>query len=462
MKKIITGTLLIICLLPFSLNAQQLLEGNWEGLLGERLTIKTHFKKTNSGYSGTLDIPQQSAFGLRLQNLKVTEEDSVFFEFESNRGPAEFKGVFKSDSTIAGLFYQAGYEVPFKLHKVIKEKTEQKQDEALNYYSKNLIIKRDSSVIAGTLTYPKNTIAEKGVILISGSGSQTRNENAFGFKIFEQIADYLSSNGIAVFRFDDRGIGGSTGSHDVPLEVLAADVKAIHSFLKQKEKFKNTEIGLLGHSQGGLIAGKLAASYDEIPFIVLMASPGVSLKKILRFQIRQPLRRSGFTDQEIEKEIAAREAIMEANKNEGNVEKAKAAYRSQFVKTRKSMISVPIEKLDSLAHKQSVLLAKAYSGPLMQSLLFYNPVKDLRQLTIPVLVLFGGKDTQVPVEMNRAPIHNALESADVKYEIKVFEDANHLFQKAETGLASEYATLEKEFINGFLPAINRWIKELDD
>jgi pimeloyl-ACP methyl ester carboxylesterase len=298
--------------------------------------------------------------------------------------------------------------------------------------------------------------------MISGSGQQDRDETikpVSNFKPFAVLADSLTKNNIATFRYDDRGVGKSTGDFgNTTLDMLAADVEAIVDDIKKMPKHNFEQIILLGHSQGGLVASKLAAKSSAIDKIILMASTGVPLKKVLRFQVKQAFAGSGIDSVLIEQEIAAREQLMQAVREQQGIQEAKESYQQRF-KTIQLAAGADSAQAASLAQKQTDQLMATFGSPQMQSLLFYDPTDDLRKLDIPVLVLFGDKDTQVTVGINKDPIKQALESAGVTYQIKTFEDANHLFQKAQTGLMQEYGSLEEQFVDGFTSAISNWIKK---
>jgi len=440
--------------------AQPLLDGDWEGYIdvtGSRLTIITHFTKEDTSYTGTIDIPQQNGKNIPLQNIRTTPQDSVFFEFFAGTGIASFKGKIKAD-TIKGTFHQSGRSFPFLLNQSNPE-----DKPAFPYEQQEVSIKNGNNIIAGSLTLPQKEPAKACVIFISGSGAQSRDANIFGFKIFRKMADYLTRQGIATFRFDDRGTGSSTGSFtEAPLDTLASDVEAILLHLNSIEKLKSADNILLGHSQGGILAGKIAAENRSVSGLVLMASPGITLKEILRYQVQDAYKREGIAPREARKEIAAREKLMHAINNGKNIEQAKQNYIKEYKSILEKIPEHRQKSLgnpDTLARNQASQLVSAFKTAQMQSFLFYDPVEDLRKTEVPVLVLFGGKDTQVPVSLNRKPIKKALEKAETDYEIKTFPSSNHLFQKAESGSASEYGRLEPAFVEGFLITIEEWINK---
>src|SRR5699024_3400461 len=215
------------------------------------------------------------------------------------------------------------------------------------------------------------------------------------------------------------------------------------------------------HSQGGIVGGKVATKDAAVDKLILMASTGVKLKKVIHFQVRRALAQNGFSQKQIEKEFAARQELYEALKQQKNVKEAKNRYSQALLNSLQKIAESQqnAEDLHQAAQQETKSLIASYTTPQFRSLYSYDPTKDLQKLDIPVLVLFGGKDTQVSVEMNKSPIEKALEKADIKYEMRIFKNANHLFQKAKTGAVSEYGKLENEFVDGFSSTIAQWIKD---
>ncbi|WP_138432147.1 alpha/beta hydrolase [Fodinibius saliphilus] len=330
-----------------------------------------------------------------------------------------------------------------------------------SFNQKELIIKDNSTKIGGTLTWPKNSSPNAIVIMISGSGAQDRDETMnpiSNFKPFALLADSLTSGGLATFRYDDRGIGASTGSFsDATLDTLASDVETIIKYFHKKDTPSFSEIILLGHSQGGLVGEKVAVKNRSVNKLILMASAGIPLQKILRHQVQRAFSRAFIDSVLAAKEINAREQLMDATKNDTNIDEAQKRYRTQFAAIQRS-VGIDSSRASQIAQKQARQLTKVYRSPQLQSLLYYDPVIDLKKLDIPVLILFGGKDTQVTVEMNKPPMKEAMESTGVPYQIEVFPNANHPFQKAKTGDLQEYGQLKHHFVDGFTSTIIEWIK----
>lgn len=312
------------------------------------------------------------------------------------------------------------------------------------------------------MVIPEGASQPQLVILLSGSGAQNRDSEIVGFRPFADIAEYLKMQGIASLRFDDRQVGQSTGSFlNASLSTLASDVNSIIRFLRDSVGTQFGKITLLGHSQGGIVAGEVAQSNPEVDKLILMASPTVSLMRILRFQVQQSYEQIQLPNDVIQKEISARENLMKAIVDGVDVDGASEAYRNAYRQVLNSLTKEQLEAIPddrgTFIERQVNQLISFYDSPQMQSFLFYDPAEDLSELSTPVLVLFGEKDSQVPVELNEAPARDALRAAGTEFQITVVENANHLFQEAESGDVREYATLEKQFIEGFLPILSEWI-----
>ncbi|MDR9418270.1 alpha/beta fold hydrolase [Gracilimonas sp.] len=456
---------LIIILLSFfcciSVSAQTSISGDWEGAIniqGQQLKVIFDIEGEPQNYSGTLDIPQQGAMELNLTRVEQ-KSDSVFFTFFTGQGNGEFKGVLETDSLITGMYHQGMSSFPFEIK---KQKSVVEPEEVLGE-GRELIISTETVNIGGTLVTPENSEYSPLVIMISGSGAQDRNSNIFGFKVFAEIAEYLEQQGISSFRYDDRQIGESTGTFsEATLDMLAGDVNRIIEYLNNLEDEYFSEIILLGHSQGGVVAGKVADENPEVDQLILMASTGVSLKEILSFQVEQAYGEEIHSEEDVEKEISLREELMMAIRDDGDIEAAKQNYVDHYysmIEALPASQKAGIADIDAFVNRQADQLAAVYGSPQTKSLLFYDPKDDLRELDIPVLVLFGGKDTQVTIEQNSAPIEKALTEADTEFEVEAFPEANHLFQKAESGQVAEYSMLEKEFVDGFLDSIAGWVSK---
>lgn len=465
MKKIIV---LAIFFFVFSaLRAQPVLEGDWTGaleIMGTSLDIITHFTNDNGNYNGKIDIPAQKKKGLALSKISYGNP-KVYFELDVPNGLAKFDGAFVNDS-IKGIFSQAGYEGTFYLVRGMTEAPEDingEEKENVPYKVEEVSYKNGDIKFAGTLTLPPNPGKHPAVVMITGSGPQNRNEDVAGFKIFKVIADHLTRNGIAVLRCDDRGVGGTTGKNvdEYTSEDFAGDAIEAVKYLQGRNDINAEQIGLFGHSEGGLIAPMAAVKFSEIAFIVCMAGPGVTGEEILKEQSKLIMKASFIKPEEISKDLITLETMLEAIKNNKDLSGIKATMKEERLKeydklpdAQKSKIKNKEEWADSFVGAYM----KAFTSTWMKYFISYDPVPALEKVKCPVLLLFGETDLQVPPEQSEKPMLDALKKGGNKdYQSKIFIKANHLFQESETGNPNEYSKLKKEFVGGFLDFVTEWI-----
>ena len=319
----------------------------------------------------------------------------------------------------------------------------------------------DDSKIAGTLTIPKHPGPHPAAILITGSGSQDRDSTIFGHKPFWVLADHLSRRGVAVLRLDDRGVGGSTGSPTAAtIQTHATDISAAATYLLGREEIDSRRIGLIGHSEGAIIAPIVASDSDQIAFVILLAGPGLPGKAINLDQVASAL------PPETAENAAARKALLTAQTTIID-----AIIRGDNEAALKRLLVAALETEAALATPaQRAALTPAAKGaklsaqlrmlqiPWFRSFLVTDPAIALRSLKVPVLALNGAKDTQVSSAPNLGAIKAALTvAANPDFETRSLAGLNHLFQRAETGEVGEYATITETINNVALLAISDWL-----
>jgi pimeloyl-ACP methyl ester carboxylesterase len=327
----------------------------------------------------------------------------------------------------------------------------------------DIIIQANDVKIGGTLSIPTKLNTSSLVIMSSGSGDQDRDETLEGFKIFKAIAHHLASKGIASFRYDDRGVGESTGDFvNSTIDDHAKDLKGIMDYFKSSAAHRFNDFILFGHSQGGILAGKVAVGNESVKKVILMGAPSVPLIEVVTYQVRQDYEHTDLPKNLIEADVSAHNKLMRAIEDDKNIDDAYQLFRQTIETILYKMSSV--HDVDSVKIKQQAI-AKAdefkiiYGLPSLTSFLYYDPSKDYEQLKVPVLALFGGLDFQVPIFQNKDRMENALLKSGADYHFTTFDNANHFFQKAVTGEREEYSKLEKKFVEGFLNEISFWILE---
>lgn len=458
-------------LLTNSLSAQntttiKIIRGSWLGKIstnGIDLRLVFNLKLIDKdSLIATADSPDQGAKNIPLGRVILNDKKLTI---KAPMLMGEYNGTITGDSTIDGTWTQRGVSLPVNLKKLKTEFTVNRPQEPKPPYpytaeEVTFINDKFNIKLTGTLTIPAGKGPFKTVILISGSGPQNRNEELLGHKPFLVIADYLSRNGIAVLRYDDRGVGASQGSYSEATSAdLATDAEAAFNFIKNHPKINKKEIGLMGHSEGGLIAPIVAASNPEIGFIVSLAGPGVTGQQIIIRQSQDISRLSG------EKESAIREtteinkklyAVLRKEKDNKKAEiKILALYREHMEK--KKLSKTDTEK----AVNQLKMSFGSYQYTWFRYFITTDPATFWKKVECPVLALSGEKDLQVSANENLPAIEKALKSTGNK-SVKIVKMAglNHLFQHCKTGLPAEYNAIEETFSPEALKIIDEWILAL--
>ncbi len=432
--------------------------GNWSGKI-ELPTMKLEviFKisiDSTGNLVSKMDVPMQGAKDFPVNETLATSDSLTLLVAMIN---GKFEGRLLNDTTIDGKWKQNGATFPLKLiksGKVAELQRPQTPKPPFPYLSEEVEYRNPKSglKLAGTLTLPENTINSPVVILISGSGAQDRNETIFGHKPFLVIADYLTRNGIAVLRVDDRGVGGSEGNiQDATSEDFATDVMAGISFLKNRKEINHDEIGLIGHSEGGLIAPLVAERYNDVAFIVLLAGPGISGEQIMYKQNDLTLKAAGMNEDAITQNRKLQETIFDIILNEKDSVK-------QLDRLQRALSGGMYPMMNEDQKKDIDAQVTALNSPWFRFFLTYNPYPALTKVKCPVLALNGAKDVQVPADENLAAIKKALaEGGNKNFKTMKLENLNHLFQTAKTGAVSEYGEIEETISPEVLKIIKDWI-----
>ena len=455
--------LLVTLFTSFSLSAQDI-TGQWNGVLkiqGTQLRLVFNVTKTDTGFSSTMDSPDQGATGIPVTN---TTFENPKIKFQVTNLGIEYNGELKG-SEIVGTFKQGGLELPMNLSREAIEKAEVKRPQEPKkpypYSSEDVTFQNTKANIslAGTLTLPEKTGNFPVVILITGSGPQNRNEELLGHKPFLVISDYLTRNGIAVLRYDDRGVGESTGDFKTATSAdFATDVESAIAYLKTRKEINKKKIGLIGHSEGGLIAPIVAAKSKDVSFIVLLAGPGMPGDKLLLLQQELISKASGVSEKEIKNstQLSAKAFEMVIKSKDNQKLKSDVTNLLNEALEKDTSINIP----NGMTKDAFVAMqVNEISSPWMQYFLKFNPVTTLEKVKCPVLALNGENDLQVPPKENLAGIKSALAKGGNKHvTIIEFPNLNHLFQESKTGSPSEYAEIEQTFSPVALAEITKWIK----
>lgn len=457
--------LFVVIALPVLLAQDGRFIGGWEGKLAiptGSLRIVLHITQPSPDkFVSTMDSPDQGAFGLKVDETVVTG-NSISLTMKMLQG--NYLGTIKPDGkTIDGTLTQAGRTFALMLNKndKIKEiKRPQTPKPPFPYTEEEILIETPNPGVklSGTLTLPKDGSNFPVVVFVTGSGPQNRDEEIFAHRPFFVIADYLARYGIASLRYDDRGVGKSKGSFAGSTTLdFAEDAMSVVKYLASRKEVNSSKIGIVGHSEGGLIAPIVAASNSDIGFIVLLAGPGIDGASLLMKQSAAIMNAARAPKEEIAKNAELNSQVYRIiNEMKDSVEVSKKldslaeAYVSTIDTSDKSKPENNLLRLKMIM-KQSL-------SPWFRMFLKLNPQDYLSRVACPVLALNGTKDLQVPYEDNLKAIESSLKSAgNLNYKVKALQGLNHLFQTSQTGLISEYASIEETFSPVALEEIKSFI-----
>ncbi|MFN5982567.1 MAG: alpha/beta hydrolase family protein [Fluviicola sp.] len=454
---------LLVCF-PLFLSSQEI-TGEWYGKLsiqGTEIPIVIHVTKTESTYSSELDSPTQKAFGIKADSTFFTDPE---FQFQVSKLKAKYSGKL-TNQTITGVFTQNGMDIPlvFTREKSNLEKAKKPQDpiEPFPYFSENITVKNEVAnlTLSGTLTKPTKKGNYPLVILISGSGPQNRDEELMGHKPFLVISDYLTRNGCAVFRYDDRGVAESTGDFRTATSFdFSKDVDCIVNYFSKRKDFKKSKIGLMGHSEGGLIAPIVASTNKEVDFIILLAGPGVSGAEILKLQSKLITKSQdpNWTDDGSSDKLY--DGIVSIFAKNQDLNKCQAETRLFLNNLYKDSIE-SIEKSTGLSFDDFIeSTTQELCSPWLKTFIITDAEDYLKTLKIPVLALNGSKDIQVDSHQNLLEIERILtENGNKNFKTIEIKNQNHLFQSCTSCTIEEYSKLSETFSFNTLNEIIQWLQ----
>jgi pimeloyl-ACP methyl ester carboxylesterase len=439
------------------------LVGIWTGKLRvgtASLRIVFHVKSEPTGVVVTLDSPDQNVKGLACAQPEIKGSQVIFAILST---PAKFVGSLTEDRTrISGNWVQGASILPLDLKRV--ESVEglnrpQTPRPPFPYAATDVTFENSEAkvILAGTLTLPSGPGPFPAVVLISGSGPQDRDETIFEHRPFAVLADYLTRRGIAVLRYDDRGVAKSTGDRSSSTTMdFAADAEAGLEFLRTRPEIDPKRVGLLGHSEGGIIAPIVAARNSNVAFIVLMAGTGVPGAEIVLRQQALIARAGGVSEAEIKDLTRDSLRYQRALRGKSEAERKKNidAYLSEAWKKMAPGVKATFGTEEEF--KKSSMPAMV--NPWSVEFFTLDPREYLKKVKVPVLAINGEKDLQVDPKQNLPEIEKALKAGGNKQvTVRTLTGLNHLFQFAETGSPSEYAQIEETLSPSFLLEVTNWL-----
>ena len=455
--------LLGITLLCSSFNFSQSIIGTWKGsatINRFELPLVFHIDSINQVLKARMDSPKQGAKDIPVNNISFNSP-SIIMQIDAIR--FVFKGNLQNKDSIIGQVEQNGHKIPLNLYREDSIKTTielpkgkiQEPTPPYRYYTEDVIFENttDNIQLAGTLSLPSEKSRNlTSIILINGSGPQNRNSELFGHKPFLVLADYFTKNGYAVLRFDDRGVGLSSGTmKNCTTEDFSRDVEAAVLYLKTRKEINPSKIGLIGHSEGGIIAPIIASKNQDIAFIILLAAPGILGKELL-----------------IQQNMLLGEAI--------GLDKNETARKSRM---NREIYDLILSSKDTLILKREITnLYKEYEDTIPSDMeinsivnqlnsnwfryfISYDPSINLSNVKCPILALNGDKDLQVPFDPNLIEIEKLLSTINhPNFKTIKMEGVNHLFQTCTTGSPDEYGEIEETFSTKAMNEMLKWLKKL--
>ena len=455
-----------VCASNQSPSTQQELAGVWVGILevsGIKLRLVLKIAQDSSGaLTAKMDVPDQAASDLPIDSINSQGEN---FRFAAAKLGLSYEGTWNNDaSEISGRLTQgpAVYPVTFKrADKVPTLGRPQDPKKPYPYTEEEVAYenKTDGVKLTGTLTLPRTKGPFPAALLITGSGAQDRNETIAGHRPFLVLADHLTQLGIAVLRVDDRGIGGSSaGPPTATSENYAEDVLAGVEFLKHRKEINPAQIGLIGHSEGGMIAPMVAARSKDVSFIVLMAGPGLPGDETIQLQTGLLLRAQGASDEGVKLTLDLFAGVFAILKNKDDKVTAEKQIREMLATKTAAMTEVERKGMAQMLKTIDTQLQQFYLTEWFRFFLRYDPRPTLKKVQIPVLALNGEKDLQVGYKENLAGIETALkEGGNKDYAIVHLPGMNHLFQNSKTGLTTEYGEIDETISPLALKTMSDWI-----
>lgn len=433
------------------------IEGDWSGALevgGARLRLVLHVvARPQGGLAARLDSIDQGAPNLPVEEISMRDRT---VSLRMRTLGASYTGTVSDDgAAITGEWIQGGaFPLVFRRGAPEAPRRPQEPKGVRPYRDEEATFENGSVKLAGTLTLPKDKGPFPAVVLVSGSGPQDRDETISGHRPFLVLADHLARQGVAVLRYDDRGVGKSTGSLAATTTLdYVDDVKAALAALRRRPEIDPKRLGVIGHSEGSLVAALVASQDPEVAFVVLLEGPGVAGEPLLYEQAALMARTGGATPDMIAQQKAMQERIFAIIKEQAEP----AAARKKIAEVLGPAFAQAPE-----AQKAAAIDAQAAwaLSPWMRHFIVYDPAPTLRAVKCPVLALFGEKDLQVPPGQNAPPVEAALKAAgNPDSVVRRLPGLNHLLQSAATGLPTEYGAIEETMSPAALGAIGEWIAQ---
>ncbi|MEM7051043.1 MAG: alpha/beta fold hydrolase, partial [Acidobacteriota bacterium] len=436
------------------------LADTWSGILeppGAQLRLLFEISQQDDALTGRLVSVDQNNVSFPLDRIALDERA---VRLEASAVKIVFVGTLSKDGDrLTGHLQQGPEKLPLELRRgvvfpTVEKRRPQEPKPPYPYLVEELRFPSPEAglELAATLTRPPGDGPFPGVVLVSGSGPQNRDQEIFDHKPFWVLADHLTRQGFAVLRYDERGVGESAGDFaSATTADLAQDTTAAVRFLRSNPAVDSSGVGILGHSEGGIIAPMVAAADPEsVAFLVLLGAPAVPGKELLVRQSQAMVAAAGASPEEIEQQGRLQRRILDTVLSHQAPDDLRKALEGLL-----DELAVP-----AAARSQQMAQMTALASPWMKFFLRHDPGPDLEKVHCPVLALYGEKDLQVDAETNLAALRAALARADnADVETAAMAALNHLFQTAETGLPAEYEAIEETLAPALLDRVGEWLEK---
>ena len=438
-------------LLPFLGFSQ--IQGTWKGDIQipmQKLPFVIHIDQINNEWIGEGESPAQTNQKIKFETVSFRNDT---LKISEPRLGMNYVGVLKDKSRIEGKFSQRGMSFTLNLergeYKINRPQTPQPP---FLYQSNDITFLNNKAKInlAGTITRPEGKGKFPAIVFVTGSGPQDRDESLMEHKPFLVLADYLTKNGYVVLRYDDRGVGKSEGDFENATSYdFADDAEAAIAYLKKQDYVDVKKIGVLGHSEGGMIAQIIAAKNKDIDFIISLAGPGIANSELMLDQKSEIERKMGIPELTVKMNEQVFGNIYSILKKDIEPKEAEAEIRS-YLKAHSVYKNVPEKDLKSLT---DLVYEKWF-----RTFISYDPKVNLNKIKAKVFAINGENDVQVLAKDNLEGWKNGL-AHNKNVTIKSYPKLNHLFQESKTGMPDEYQNIETTIESFVLEDIKNWLNQ---
>ena len=445
---------ILACTVSASTAAAQSLAGVWSGAIeagGKRLPLVFRITESGGVPVAVMDSPAQGAKGIPIDSVAY---DGMAVRMAITRLGVVVDGMRRGDS-ITGIFCQRGLELPLVLTlgdaASAQPRRPQEPQPPFPYVCEEVTFRSGGGEVEmhGTLTLPAGEGPFAAVVLVTGSGTQNRDEELLGHKPFKVVADYLTRRGIAVLRYDDREWGRAYDG--ATTEDYAADALCAAAMLRRDSRIDPARVGIAGHSEGGTIAFMCAARCDSVAFVVSMAGMTIPGRECIVWQNRQALLRAGLQEESVARYCAVIDMVFRRVSEVGHELSADDAGRI----VAEAVAEVGAADMPQVLRAELVKSA-ASATPWFRFFVGYDPAGDVRRTRCDVLAMNGTLDTQVDAEANLGVLERCAGLSE-RLTVRRYEGLNHLFQHCVTGLADEYYNIEETFSEEALADMAAWI-----